>query len=252
MMYRYALGYGRPFSGDSMVSRISDAQLVSHPNARLLGTVARWELVPIVRKLVDWAKQARMSVTSMSSLLDEFGQLNDRLDEWHFRWFSPASQLSARATGDLSFTASLANHVRLSLNMIPTQSAHLLSNQDLQTKARRLALTAAIAIVDAFTDPKTTLATAPALAGSILAYAALCLLPVRLAPSGSTNSVPTLGSESEANSFAKSYFDKAIEAMTSDHIDRALLTRVFAGTIQELLVGSGEHHTVGVADGQTR
>lgn len=232
------LGYGRPLSNDrpSRPSTESLPNSVDSPFAATL--IAQSELVQSIRPLVRWIARAKYDdVNPLDRLLIS---INDELDAWFFRWTSPASELS-HFEGCSSFTLVLAHHVRLCLNMLPLQTHATAEVASYRSKSHRLALTSAVEIIDMFHRdfsspvlPISSLRFAPGIAASILAHAALCLLPRPLPMHPGSPPSMTLASGAP-NPIASSYFAIALDLLRGEQSNQGHFTPTFAKTISFLL-----------------
>ncbi len=189
-----------------------------------------------MRVLIEWI--ARNDFQPLEDLLNV---VNDELDRWQFRWTSPASELSHLLEGSGTFSFVLANHVRLCLNMLPLQTHATSDVSQISSRSYRLALSAAVEIVDSFHRdftssiiPIPSLRFAPGIAGSILAHAALCLVPRPLAMHPGSTASATLASDG-SNPMANKYFSIALDLLKGNQSNQGHFTPTFARTIEYLL-----------------
>ena len=239
----YILGYGRPLTSDRPPPHDADRHLLrlGSDAPRIAGTIARSELVQPIRHLMRWIRRVDESSPPSHDLQVLLNGLNDDLDAWSFRWTSTASEFSPLLGRDKALTLLFAHHVRLSLNMLPLQTASVKVDNATNTKAHRLAFAAAVAIIDIFAanidyaQESELMKSAPLLAGSILAHAALCLLPTPFSARGGPDTFPTLGSGSSATPMTHKYFGTAMQILKSDANNQGYFTKRFASTIDSEL-----------------
>jgi len=233
------LGYGRPLTNDRPTRPSHDSLLSLHDSPFAASLVAQSDLVQSMRRLIRWI--ARPNDEDPQALENLLVGINDDLDTWSFRWTSPASELSPLLNGCGAFTLVLAHHVRLCLNMLPLQTHSTGETTPLLSRGHRLALSSAVEIIDTFyrdftspVIPIPSLRFAPGIAGTILAHAALCLLPRPLAMHPGTVPSATLASENPSP-VANKYFSIALDLLRGDRSNQGHFTPTFARTIGFLL-----------------
>ena len=195
-----------------------------------------------MRRLIRWI--ARAKEEEVPPIDDLLAMVSDELDTWFFRWTSPASELSPLLEGCSTYTLVLAHHVRLCLNMLPLQTHVSSQTATYLSRSHRIALHSAVEVIDMFYRdftssilPVSSLRFAPGIAASILAHAALCLLPRPLAMHPGTAPSATLASDAPSP-VADRYFAIALDLLKGDRSNQGHFTPTFAKTISYLL---GEH-----------
>lgn len=232
--------YGRPLTADRP-PRPPNGPIPSDLTPSQISLLAQSELIQPMRRLIRW--MTRTGPTPEQSIHDLLNRINDELDEWFFKWTSPASECSATLASSGTFSSVLAHHVRLCLNMLPIQMWDSGLNEatlSVLNKSQRLAIVSAMAIIDHFhhdfTTPisTTNLRFAPGIAGSILAHAVLCLLPKPIAVNRSARLTATLASGT-TNSIVERYFEKGLGFLRGNRSNQGHFTPTFARTIEGLL-----------------
>lgn len=211
---RLTLGYGRPLTSDRPPPLTADMISSFSPrDQRQWAIVAQSELVPCFRNLISDPSP------------DNIATINDDLDAWFFKWTSPASEFSAPFATNSTYTLILAHNIRLCLNLLPLRDQDQSSPQ---SKAHRLALTAAVEIIELHDRDRRehrnpSLRFAPNVTGTILAHATLCLQP----PNSSYTSLAAFSPSPTVDK----YFALGMELLRTDLWNQGRFTPTLARTL---------------------